>query len=436
MPLPSRRLRTPPTARRPRGPRHRRDRRTGTSRSRSHARRGRDRRPARTRRAQARSALRRHRRRRAIRSPRSCRSISPRREPRISPTSPARCRRSTGASTRIVHTAALLGSLGPIEHQSFDAWLATTAGRSARADRADARAAAAAARRARMRSVVFTLDTRGEDPTRVLGCLCGRQGRRCRRWLAMLADEWENAPNLRVNGSRARTDALAAARTDASGRGHHALAAAGSLRAAVSAPARPASRKPKAASVIDAQAWLAGRRPRRRVVAGRFRIAVAQQHAQAPEFIGRQRVGQHQPARASAARRRARQHERRQPRADVAVRLDDRPRCAGRRIDRTTITRRSTPSSMRRDRARMPIASQRRSARDAAGARTTTPAARSHSSPGQAAPAIAAVAIVAAASDAARRSAMAASVTRRTGGDFIAPIERAMRATRQSADGR
>src|SRR5262249_45966841 len=63
----------------------------------------------------------------------------------------------------LVHTAASLGSLGPIEHQSFDAWQ--------RVARVNLVAAMALTRStlpllsaAPDGCVVFTLDTRGEDP--------------------------------------------------------------------------------------------------------------------------------------------------------------------------------------------------------------------------------------------------------------------------------
>lgn len=98
----------------------------------------------------------------------------------------------------IVHTAVQLGSLGPIEHQAFDAWLSTL--------RVDllapfglTRALLPMLRAAADASVVFTLDTRGEDPKAFWGAYAVAKAG-LSALLTILADEWENTPNLRVNG--------------------------------------------------------------------------------------------------------------------------------------------------------------------------------------------------------------------------------------------
>jgi NAD(P)-dependent dehydrogenase (short-subunit alcohol dehydrogenase family) len=103
-----------------------------------------------------------------------------------------------GRIDAIVHTAVQLGSLGPIEHQAFDAWLATL--------RVDllapfglTRALLPLLRAAPEGSVVFTLDTRGEHPKAFWGAYAVAKAG-LSALLAILADEWENAPNLRVNG--------------------------------------------------------------------------------------------------------------------------------------------------------------------------------------------------------------------------------------------
>jgi NAD(P)-dependent dehydrogenase (short-subunit alcohol dehydrogenase family) len=103
-----------------------------------------------------------------------------------------------GRIDAIVHTAVQLGSLGPIEHQAFDAWHATL--------RVDllapfglTRALLPLLRAARDASVVFTLDTRGEDPKAFWGAYAVAKAG-LSALLAILADEWENAPNPRVNG--------------------------------------------------------------------------------------------------------------------------------------------------------------------------------------------------------------------------------------------
>jgi NAD(P)-dependent dehydrogenase (short-subunit alcohol dehydrogenase family) len=103
-----------------------------------------------------------------------------------------------GRIDAIVHTAVQLGSLGPIEHQAFDGWLATL--------RIDllapfglTRALLPLLRAAPEGSVTFTLDTRGENPRAFWGAYAVAKAG-LSALLAILADEWENAPNLRVNG--------------------------------------------------------------------------------------------------------------------------------------------------------------------------------------------------------------------------------------------
>lgn len=103
-----------------------------------------------------------------------------------------------GRIDAIVHTAVQLGSLGPIEHQAFDDWLSTL--------RVDllapfglTRALLPMLRAAPDASVVFTLDTRGEDPKAFWGAYAVAKAG-LSALLTILADEWENVPNLRVSG--------------------------------------------------------------------------------------------------------------------------------------------------------------------------------------------------------------------------------------------
>lgn len=102
-----------------------------------------------------------------------------------------------GRLDALVHTAAMLGSLGPIEHQSFDVWQ--------RVLRVNLAAAMALTRStlpllsmAPDASVVFTLDNRGEDPRAYWGGYAAAKAG-LSALAATLADEWENRPNLRVN---------------------------------------------------------------------------------------------------------------------------------------------------------------------------------------------------------------------------------------------
>jgi NAD(P)-dependent dehydrogenase (short-subunit alcohol dehydrogenase family) len=103
-----------------------------------------------------------------------------------------------GRIDAVVHTAVLLGSLGPIEHQAFDSWLATM--------RVDllapfglTRALLPLLRAGPDASVTFTLDTRGQEPKAFWGAYAVAKAG-LSALLAILADEWENVANLRVNG--------------------------------------------------------------------------------------------------------------------------------------------------------------------------------------------------------------------------------------------
>lgn len=103
-----------------------------------------------------------------------------------------------GRADAIIHTAVMLGTLGPIEHQAFDQWLATL--------RVDllapfglTRALSPLLRDAPDASVVFTLDTRGQAPKAYWGAYAVAKAG-LSALLTILADEWEGVPNVRVNG--------------------------------------------------------------------------------------------------------------------------------------------------------------------------------------------------------------------------------------------
>jgi NAD(P)-dependent dehydrogenase (short-subunit alcohol dehydrogenase family) len=104
----------------------------------------------------------------------------------------------SGHLDAIVHTAVMLGSLGPIEHQAFDQWLATL--------RVDllapfgmTRALLPLLRKSSDASVVFTLDTRGQQPKAYWGAYAVAKAGLA-ALLTILADEWDKTPQLRVNG--------------------------------------------------------------------------------------------------------------------------------------------------------------------------------------------------------------------------------------------
>ena len=168
----------------------------------------------------------------------------------------AALRAQLGRLDGIVHTAAVLGSLGPVEHQAFDAWLKVLRVNVAAA-MALTRATATLLAAAPDAAVVFTLDTRGQAPRAYWGAYAAAKAGLA-AFATTLADEWENRPNLRVNAVvpgpinsplRAQTHP-------------------GEQRAALPDPASLVAlylwllgAQPKAESgiVIDAQAWLAGR---------------------------------------------------------------------------------------------------------------------------------------------------------------------------------
>ena len=106
-------------------------------------------------------------------------------------------RAQLGRLDGLVHTAALLGSLGPIEHQTFDAWqnvLRVNLLAAMALTRATLPLLAAAADA----SVVLTLDTRGEQPRAFWGGYAVTKAG-VATLARELADEWENRANLRIN---------------------------------------------------------------------------------------------------------------------------------------------------------------------------------------------------------------------------------------------
>ena len=155
----------------------------------------------------------------------------------------------------LAHTAAFLGSLGPIEHQSFDAWQKVL--------RVNLVAAMAMTRStlpllsaAPDACVIFTLDARGEDPRAYWGAYAAAKAG-LSALAATLADEWESRANLRINAivpGPMRTPLRA-------------LTHPGEDRSALPLPELlvplylhllGAQAKPESGARIDAQEWLAG----------------------------------------------------------------------------------------------------------------------------------------------------------------------------------
>ena len=190
------------------------------------------------RRTQARGALRRDRRRGESAARRSCRSISPRRSADDFGQVAGAIRAQLGRLDGLVHTAAFLGSLGPIEHQSFDSLAEGAARQCGRGDGADALAAAVAFVRARRGRRVHARQSR-RGSARLLGRVRGDQGRTFgagARSGGRVGEPAQSAHRRR----RSRTDALAASRADASGRGPGGASVARSAGAALSSSARRA----------------------------------------------------------------------------------------------------------------------------------------------------------------------------------------------------
>lgn len=164
-------------------------------------------------------------------------------------------RAQLGRLDGLVHAAAFLGSLGPIEHQTFDAWQKVL--------RINVAAAAALTRStlpllaaAPDACVVFTLDTRGEDPRAYWGAYAAAKAG-VAALAVTLADEWEGRTNLRVDAvipGPMRTPMRV-------------LTHPGEDRSALPAPEAlvplylhllGAQSKAESAIVIDARAWLEG----------------------------------------------------------------------------------------------------------------------------------------------------------------------------------
>jgi NAD(P)-dependent dehydrogenase (short-subunit alcohol dehydrogenase family) len=102
-----------------------------------------------------------------------------------------------GRLDALVHTAAILGSLGPIEHQSFDTWLAVLRVNLA-ATLGLTRSLARLLEASADASVTFTLDTRGEAPKAYWGAYAASKAG-LSALATTLADEWETRERARVN---------------------------------------------------------------------------------------------------------------------------------------------------------------------------------------------------------------------------------------------
>jgi NAD(P)-dependent dehydrogenase (short-subunit alcohol dehydrogenase family) len=164
-------------------------------------------------------------------------------------------RAQLGRLDGLVHTAAFLGSLGPVEHQDFDVWQ-TALRVNVSAAMALTRAMMSLLAQAPDASIVLTLDSRGVDPRAYWGGYAAAKAA-LGALAATLADEGEQRPNLRVNAV-----IPGPIRSPLRNRTHP-----GEERSALASPEALAplylyliADQPKIESGarIDAQAWLAG----------------------------------------------------------------------------------------------------------------------------------------------------------------------------------
>lgn len=163
-----------------------------------------------------------------------------------------------GRLDALVHTAAMLGSLGPLEHQSFESWLALLRVNLA-APMGLTRALLPLLNAANDASVVFTLDHRGQEPRAYWGGYAVTKAG-VAALARELADEWENRPNLRVNAV-----VPGPIRSPLRGQTHPAEDAARLPLPATLVPLYlhliAGQRKADSGALIDAEAWLAGAPP-------------------------------------------------------------------------------------------------------------------------------------------------------------------------------
>ena len=155
----------------------------------------------------------------------------------------------------LVHTAAMLGSLGPLEHQAFEAWQGVV--------RVNLVAAMAMTRSmlpllsaAPDAAIVFTLDTRADDPRAYWGAY-GASKAGLLALAKTLADECESRSNLRVNAIVPGPIRSPLRMLTHPGEDRRALPAPEAL-VPLYLHVLGAQTKAESGMRIDAQAWLAG----------------------------------------------------------------------------------------------------------------------------------------------------------------------------------
>jgi NAD(P)-dependent dehydrogenase (short-subunit alcohol dehydrogenase family) len=160
-----------------------------------------------------------------------------------------------GRLDALVHTAAMLGSLGPLEHQSFEMWVALLRVNVA-APMGLTRIVTPLLNRAPDASVVFTLDSRGQEPRAYWGGYAVTKAG-IAALARELADEWEHRMNVRVNAL-----VPGPIRSPLRGQTHPGEDAARLPDPEMLVPLYlhliAGQRKQDSEALIDAQAWLAG----------------------------------------------------------------------------------------------------------------------------------------------------------------------------------
>ncbi len=106
--------------------------------------------------------------------------------------------RQLGRLDAIVHCAATLKRLAPIEHHSIEEWMTVTRVNLA-APAALTRACLPLLRRAPSATVIFTLDSRGHDPKAYWGSYAAAKAG-LEALVHILADEWEGTPTMSAIG--------------------------------------------------------------------------------------------------------------------------------------------------------------------------------------------------------------------------------------------
>jgi NAD(P)-dependent dehydrogenase (short-subunit alcohol dehydrogenase family) len=155
----------------------------------------------------------------------------------------------------LVHAAAFLGTLGPIEHQAFDAWQ-TALRVNVAAAMALTRSTLPLLAAAPDAAIIFTLDSRGRDPRAFWGGYAASKAALA-AVAAIVADECESRANVRVNAVVPGPIRSPLRMRTHPGEDHDALSKPEAL-VPLYLRLLAAQTKGESGVCVDAQAWLAG----------------------------------------------------------------------------------------------------------------------------------------------------------------------------------